>query len=204
VVKEKEAFADRILQAMAERRVVFQRVVLQGVSVEEIVSDARLAFEALDQLVKAISPPNPRLQRAPLRAPLSRRALDRSTNAPRQHVHRKCVSLWVSLFVRGLVVLVCVTACSTARCPATEQSSRFSRETPTTITQTQAEPLIDLATRHIIRVCRYKPDQLTLLGVVERDGRTVVQIIHTPSATGYDVAVDPATHRITSFRAWSP
>ena len=114
------------------------------------------------------------------------------------------MALQFSLFVHGLVVLVCVTACSTASCPTVEQSTRFSREIASTITQPQAEPLIDLATRHIIKVCRYKLDQLMLLGVVERDGRTVVQIMHTPSATGYDVAVDLTTHRITSFRAWIP
>jgi len=64
--------------------------------------------------------------------------------------------------------------------------------------------LIDSATRHVLRVCRVKVEDLILLGVVEREHTPVVQLMHAPTSKGYDIAVDPATLRVTSFRAWSP
>ena len=103
-----------------------------------------------------------------------------------------------------IVVLVSVTACTSTRCPEVEAATTFSPAGPTTLSVTQAEPLIDSATRHVLRVCRVKVEDLILLGVVEREHTPVVQLMHAPTSKGYDIAVDPATLRVTSFRAWSP
>ena len=102
------------------------------------------------------------------------------------------------------VALASGAGCAATHCPPAELSSRFSSETPSALTQEQAVPLIDAATRHIMKSCNYKLADLLLLGVVQRDGREVVQIMCIPASTGYDFAVEFNTNRVLSFRAWEP
>jgi hypothetical protein len=90
------------------------------------------------------------------------------------------------------------------RCPRIEDSSHFTDIHQVDISKAEADRVVESAARDLSAACHLKTDDLVLLGVVERDGQMVVQLMREHPPVGYDIAVDRNSGRVLGMRAWQP